>query len=170
MLSRCSTDLIMLSLTLYWEWLRSSEHFWDHKLFIASVFYKNILYFEGASSRWRVVNLKLPNVCVLCFCDIVKHNDKKFIDGRDVFKVRKDSRFSCAMVAPKNYCVTISLKAHKNPGSPREEQEGGQLASRGPQAQEAPNFRNSLKLSKSPLKSGQMYGNREVKIHRFPGP
>ena len=34
MLLRCSRDVLMLGLTLNWEWLRSLEHFWDHKLFI----------------------------------------------------------------------------------------------------------------------------------------
>ena len=116
MLSRCSRDAIMLSLTFYWDyqcdqisgiffyqirldalrqhpllyiiatfrtgggsptrskqlrqfimqiwshwWLRSSEHFWDHKLFIAIVFCKNILYFEGAALSCRVANLKLSS-------------------------------------------------------------------------------------------------------------
>ena len=52
-------DVVMLSLTLYLEWICSSEHFWDNKLFLIIVFYQNILCFQGTLSRYRIANLKL---------------------------------------------------------------------------------------------------------------
>ena len=52
--SLCSTDVIMLSLKLY--------DYWDYKLFIAVVFYKNMPCFVGVLLSCHIVNLKLPNV------------------------------------------------------------------------------------------------------------
>ena len=37
---------------------------WDHKLFMAVVFYKNIFCYEAASSSCSVVNLKVPNFLI----------------------------------------------------------------------------------------------------------
>ncbi len=58
-LSRCSKDVIVLSLALCWEWESRGGYPWDHKLFKAFL-HDNFLCFESVSSCWRVVDRKLP--------------------------------------------------------------------------------------------------------------
>ena len=63
--SRCSKDVVMLSLTLCWEWESREGYIWDHKLFKAFVLRLKFLCFKSASSCQRVVDRKLPNLALI---------------------------------------------------------------------------------------------------------